>query len=203
MRKSVKILLTLLISSIIILISMSIYNRIKIQNIFDEIYYDSRNASGEGWDRRSSLGSIKGMSASATNLSSESERIIVETYRSGNLSAPMKSLSIMNNSTKKDLEISYSYTLTQNISIFFENIYNVKTRELTKAISFVEANSGKRITDQKEVEETIKTYKITDEQLAAWNHQGMDEVFLKDWLSVYPSRYSSEKPGNVSVNTQW
>lgn len=207
MRKPIKILLILLTSLIVILISISIYNRAKIQNIFDEIYYDSKNASGDGFDKRSRLGNIEGMSSNATNLTGiavpEGEQAIMETYKEESLKAPMKSLSITNNSTKKELQISYSYAVTQNLSLFFENVYSVKTRTLTKAISFVEADSGKRITDQKEVRDTLEAYRVTDEQLAAWDHQGMDKVLLKDWLSVYPSRYSPEEYGDVSVKTEW
>ncbi len=207
MRKPIKIVFILLTSLIVILISISIYNRVKIQNIFDEIYYDSRNASGDGFDKRSRLGNIKGMSSNATNLTGiaapEGERAIMEAYTDESLKAPMKSLRITNNSTKKELRIGYSYAVTKNLMIFFDNVYNVKTRKLTKVISFVEVDSGKRITDQKEVRDTLKTYKVTDEQLTAWDHQGMDKVFLKDWVSVYPSRYSPEKLGNVSVKTEW
>ncbi|MBP1040184.1 TipC family immunity protein [Vagococcus sp. BWB3-3] len=207
MKTPVKKLLVLLICLISILISAFIYEKIKFQNIFDEIYYDSRNASGESFDRRSSLGNIKGMSASATNLTGiaapEGEHAIMEFYEDDSLNAPMNSLSIVNNSTKKELRIGYSYTVTGNITIFFDNVYNVKNRQLTKVISFVEIDSSKRITTQKEVKDTLLSYKITDGQLAAWDYQGMNNVFLKDWVSVYPSNYSPDNLGNVKIHTQW
>ena len=203
MKSSTKVLLLLLISVIVILISITVYNKVKIQNVFDEIYYDSRNASGDGFEKRSSLGNIKGMSSSPMELTgitaSEGERIIIESYQEKFLPAPMKSLKISNNSTKKQLEISYLLSVTENINIFFENKYNVKTKKLTKGISFIELESGKRITTKKEVEKAIAKYNITEQQLKKWYDLGMNKIFLKDWFSVFPSKYSIEHLGNVKI----
>ncbi|MTD40116.1 TipC family immunity protein [Erwinia sp. CPCC 100877] len=203
MKNSMKVLLILLISLIIILISITVYNKVKIQNVFDEIYYDSRNASGDGFEKRSSLGNIKGMSSSPMDLTSinasEGERIIIESYQDKFLPSPMKSLIISNNSTKNQLEISYSLSVTENVNIFFENKYDVKTKALTKRISFIELDSGKRITTKKEVQKSVAKYNITDEQLKQWYNLGMNKIFLKDWFSVYPSKYSIGHLGNVKI----
>ncbi|MBP1040187.1 TipC family immunity protein [Vagococcus sp. BWB3-3] len=207
MKNPLKKLLILLVCLIGILISASIYEKIKFQTIFDEIYYDSRNASGESFDRRSSLGDIKGMSASATKLTgitaSKRESIIMESYEDDSLKAPMNSLRISNNSTKKELRIGYSYMVTENMTLFFDNVYYVKNRELTKEISLVEIDSNKRITTQKEVKDTLTSCEITAEQLAAWDYQGLNEVFLTDWVSVYPSNYSPDNLVNVTIKTAW
>lgn len=206
MKKMIKIIVTLLASVIVLLISINIYNKMKVKNIFDEIYYDSKNASGELFNKRSLLGNIKGMSSNAMVLTGvaapEGELVIMEAYDSESLNYPMKTLSITNNSTKKKLGIAYSYTVTQNITIFFENEYTVKTRNLTKSISFVELDSGKRITTKNEIIDTLKNYNITDKQLLEWDNKGMDKV-LKDWTTVYSSEYSSKKLGDVSVKTEW
>ncbi|EAC2412636.1 hypothetical protein AF435_14410 [Listeria monocytogenes] len=197
----------IVVGSLILLIPLIfiVYNKMKIQNIFDEIYYDSVEATGEGFQRRSSLGNIKGMSASATNLTgiatSKGEKAIMESYESKSLNPPMKSLSITNNSTKKYLVIGYSYKVTSTIMIFFENHYDVRTKKLKSELSFID--SGKRITTKKEVNELISKYNITDEQLKTWYEQGMNKILLKDWLSVYPSNYSDERLGNVDVITEW
>ena len=126
MEKNMKKALVLIVSILAILLCTSIYNRIKIQNIFDEIYYDSAGASGDGFDRRSRLGNIPDISPSAMDLSGiavpEGEHGIMETYKNESLKSPMQSLSIVNNSTRKKLSISYSYTVASSIIIFFENI---------------------------------------------------------------------------------
>ncbi|TFJ42670.1 hypothetical protein CKN73_04475 [Carnobacterium divergens] len=197
----------IVVGSLILLIPLIfiVYNKMKIQNIFDEIYYDSVESTGEFFHRRSSLGDIKGMSSGTTNLTdiatSEGEKAIMESYESQSLNPPMKSLSIINNSTKKYLVIGYSYEVTSTIIIFFENHYDVSTKKLKSEISFID--SGKRITTKKEVNELISKYNITDEQLKTWYDHGLNKILLKDWVSVYPSNYSGEQLGNVDVIAEW
>lgn len=207
MEKNMKKALVLIVSILAILLCTSIYNRIKIQNIFDEIYYDSAGASGDGFDRRSRLGNIPDISPSAMDLSGiavpEGEHGIMETYKNESLKSPMQSLSIVNNSTRKKLSISYSYTVASSIIIFFENSYDVKTKELTKKITFLEVDSGERITSGEGIENMLSKYNITRKKLDVWYEQGMNKMLLKDWISVYPSKYSIENQGNVKMKNKW
>lgn len=207
MKKRKTIIIVLLISLISMLFSINIYNRIKVQNIFDEIYYDSKNASGDGFERRSSLGNIKGMQTSAMVLNGvdapSGKQIISESYSSESLTPSLKSLSITNDAKKETLSIAYSYEITSDLRIFFENLYAVKTKKMMSKITFVEIASGKRITAKNEVKDTIAEHNLTNKQLTTWYEEGLNKKFLSDWTKVYPSKYSPENPGEVISKTEW
>ncbi|WP_375178820.1 TipC family immunity protein [Enterococcus rotai] len=70
-------------------------------------------------------------------------------------------------------------------------------------VGVVEIEHGKRVSNKKEVKEMLSKYNLTEKQLVRWYRQGINKVLLNDWLSVYSSRCSPEKLGNVKIKTEW
>lgn len=186
-----------------------VYNKMKTQNIFDEIYSAGVGATNEALEKpRSVLGDIPAMKPRVSNLSSISdngEKITQESYEKTELPSGMNALLITFYPKEKEMIIDFSYSLNPKINIRFKNIYNPNKKTLKQSIYFVDSDKKNNmfITDEKSVDEYMETYNISKEQLEKWYDQGMNKILLKDWISVYPSNYSSEKLGNVEVITEW
>ncbi|BDR59407.1 TipC family immunity protein [Xylocopilactobacillus apicola] len=179
-----------------------IYKSVKFQNIYDEIYYDSRGATGEIFSRRSTLGNIKGISGTRTTGGHDySNSIVTERYETKYLPSTMNSLSISNDD--KTISIYNSYNINYNIIICLESDYNPKRKLLKKGIYFIDSRQEGIIDNPKKVKSLIDKYHISKEQLDYWYELGMTRTLLEDWCSVYPSRFSPEKLGHVKIETQW
>ncbi|BDR59414.1 TipC family immunity protein [Xylocopilactobacillus apicola] len=180
------------------------YKVVKVQNIYDEIYYDSKEATGELLDRRSHLGNIKGISRSKTTANYSNDQVMItERYETKYLPSVMDSLSISNDGFRKKLFIYNSYEINYFVTICLESNYNAKRKLLKKGIYFIDSRQEGIIDNHKKVKSLIDKYHISKEQLDYWYELGMKKTLLKDWCSVYPSRFSPEKLGHVKIETQW
>ncbi|BDR59413.1 TipC family immunity protein [Xylocopilactobacillus apicola] len=201
MRKKAIIILSIIVAIPLLYI---IYKSVKFQNIYDEIYYDSRGATGEIFSRRSTLGNIKGISGTrTTSIHEDDEVIVTERYETKYLPPVMDSLSISNNSFKKRLSIYNSYEINYFVTICLKNNYDPKQKLLKKGIYFIDSRQEGIIDNPKKVKSLIDKYHISKERLDYWYELGMTRTLLEDWCSVYPSRFSPEKLGHVKIETQW
>ncbi|MBP1040185.1 TipC family immunity protein [Vagococcus sp. BWB3-3] len=204
-----KKLLILLASLISILIAGNIYNRIKIQNIFDEIYYTGAGATNEPFEKpRSVIENIPNIESQVYYLSSISEngeKITEERYQEDKLPNNMIGLSTTFYSKKKELTINVSYSITSTVNLSMDNTYSVSKKTLSQTLSFFDTERAGEILvkDKNDVQTYSATYNISEKQLTEWNAQGVNQLFLEDWVSVYPSNYSPENLGNVKIKTQW
>ncbi|BDR59406.1 TipC family immunity protein [Xylocopilactobacillus apicola] len=201
MRKKAIIILSIIVAIPLLYI---IYKSVKFQNIYDEIYYDSRGATGEIFSRRSTLGNIKGISRSKTSWVHEGDEVIVtESYETKYLPSTMHSLNITNDDVDKTLFIYNSYEINYFVTICLKNNYDPKQKLLKKGIYFIDSRQEGIIDNPKKVKTLIDKYYISKEQLDYWYELGMTKTLLEDWCSVYPSRFSPEKLGHVKIETQW
>ncbi|BDR59404.1 TipC family immunity protein [Xylocopilactobacillus apicola] len=180
------------------------YKVVKVQNIYDEIYYDSKEATGELLDRRSHLGNIKGISRTKPISFQEDNYVNVsEGYDKKYLPPTMNSLYIVNDPSKKKLVIDITYRIDSRTILYLSSRYNLKRKELKKEIYFVKSDQDESIEDPKKVKTLIDKYHISKEQLDYWYELGMKKTLLEDWCLVYPSRFSPEKLGHLKIETQW
>ena len=80
--------------------------------------------------------------------------------------------------------------------------YNTKT--ITQLIQIV--LSGKEdsyIEDEAQVKSYLEKYGITAKDLDSYYDEIVNQKVLKDWCSIYDSKYSPSNYGEVKVETQW
>src|SRR5699024_9807249 len=106
---------------------------------------------------------------------------------------------------KKELIINVSHNITSTVNLSIDNMYNVSKKTLIKTISFFDKErKGSVFVDNKEdVKNYLTTYHISEKQINEWNNQGLNRVLLKDWVSVYPSKFSLDNFGDVKIKTEW
>ncbi|ECH3702438.1 TipC family immunity protein, partial [Listeria monocytogenes] len=178
-RRDVKVkkkITWIVVGSLILLIPLIfiVYNKMKIQNIFDEIYYVGVEATGETLEKpRSVLGDIPTMKArvsNLTNISDNGEKITQESYEESELPSGFDTFSITFYSKQKKMIIDFSYSVNSTIYIRFKNSYNPNKKTLEQSIYFVDSDKKNNmfITDKKSVDEYMETYNISKEQLKTW-----------------------------------
>ena len=117
-----------------------------------------------------------------------------------------------------EIEISFNFdTKTQLSSISFEkrigpNVrvrlwdnYTRKDRVLKKfvKIGLKKADTETYIEDEAQVKSYLEQYGITAKDLDSYYDEIVNQKVLKDWCSIYDSKYSPSNYGDVKVETQW
>jgi hypothetical protein len=205
MKNSTKVLLILLISLFIILISIIVYNKMKIQNIFDEIYYAGAGATNEPFEKpRSVLGNIPNMESQVhyeSSISENGEKITVERYMENKLPDNMTNLSLTFYSKKKEMNINISYKMAPTVTLSISNKYDVSSKTISRTISFfdTEKKGDIHIKDKKDIQNYMDIYNISEAQINTWSEKGIKNILLEDWITVYPSKYSVKDLGNVKI----
>ncbi len=192
---------------LIIISTPFVYKRIKVRNVYDEIYYDSSKASDRGPSKRSSFGKVEGVSQKPMFLPQFSEiakgEIIRELYMDEYLIKPIQNLSITANNGSKELTISFSVLVSEDMLIVFMNDYDVKTKKIVKKIYFYDKLNSTILDGQEDVSLLLKEFEISESQLNEWYKKGITDQVLKDWFSVYKSRFSNDNLGSYEIESNW
>lgn len=181
--------------------------KLRVKNIFDEIYYEIAGATGDHFEKSTSLSLIRDMEASTISSSvggHDGKVIIVKEYKREEFKKRnIVFFSIINNNDKKILDINESYFATKELNVDYQSLYDVKKRTLTIITSVYLKKERKTIEDPTKVRKIMKEQHVSKQQLDRWYDEGMNKMFLKDWCFVYPSNYSPQKWGKVKVTIQW
>ena len=117
-----------------------------------------------------------------------------------------------------EIEISFNFdTKTQLSSISFEkrigpnvrvrlwNKYSRKDRVLKKSvkIGLKKADTETYIEDEAQVKTYLEQYGITAKDLDSYYDEIVNQKVLKDWCTIYDSKYSPSNYGDVKIETQW
>ncbi len=83
--------------------------------------------------------------------------------------------------------------------------YSQNDRVLTKTVKIALENgaSDKYIDNESEVKSYLKKYGITTRDLDGYYDKIVNQKVLKDWCSIYDSKFSPADYGDVTVKTQW
>ena len=83
--------------------------------------------------------------------------------------------------------------------------YNFKSRTLEKELAILEEprKAGEYLKDEEKVRDYLKKYNITKEYLDKHYDEIVNQKVLKDWCTIYDSKYSPSNYGDVKVETQW
>ena len=117
-----------------------------------------------------------------------------------------------------EIEIGFNFEYTSQLSsVTFErqvgpntrvriwNKYTYQDRTLKKSVRVVlkKADTETYIEDEAQVKSYLEQYGITAKDLDSYYDEIVNQKVLKDWCSIYDSKYSPSNYGEVKVETQW
>ena len=105
----------------------------------------------------------------------------------------------------KGVLILFERKTNSNITLWYSAHYNIKKKVLKKELAIFEEprQPGQFIDDEEKVREYLRKYNITKEELEKDYDEIVNQKVLKDWFSIYDSKYSPSNYGEVKVETQW
>ena len=83
--------------------------------------------------------------------------------------------------------------------------YSYREKSLKKEVEVIviKGNSENYIDNESQVKSYIEQYGITAKDLDSYYDEIVNQKVLKDWCSIYDSKYSPSNYGDVKVETQW
>ena len=102
------------------------------------------------------------------------------------------------------LFVSFERKIADGTKLWMVNKYNPNTKTITKSIQIViSGNEDSYIEDEAQVKSYLEQYGITAKNLDSYYDEIVNQKVLKDWCSIYDSKYSPSNYGDVKVETQW
>ena len=105
----------------------------------------------------------------------------------------------------KGMTILFERKTNSNITLWYSAHYNIKKKILKKELAIFEEprQPGQFIDDEEKVREYLRKNNISKEELEKDFDEIVNQKVLKDWCSIYDSKYSSNNYGDVKIETQW
>ena len=101
--------------------------------------------------------------------------------------------------------ISFERQVGRNTKVRIWNKYTYKDRTLKKSvkIGLKKADTETYIEDEAQVKSYLEQYGITTKDLNSYYDEIVNQKVLKDWCTIYDSKYSPSNYGEVKIETQW
>ena len=101
--------------------------------------------------------------------------------------------------------ITFEKKIASKVRVRVWSKYSQNDRVLTKTVKIALENgaSDKYIDNESEVKSYLKKYGITTKDLDGYYDKIVNQKVLKDWCSIYDSKFSPTDYGDVTVKTQW
>ena len=105
----------------------------------------------------------------------------------------------------KGVLILFERKTNSNITLWYSAHYNMQKKVLKKELAIFEEprKPGQFIDDEEKVREYLRKNNISKEDLDKDYDEIVNQKVLKDWCSIYDSKYSPSNYGDVKVETQW
>ena len=105
----------------------------------------------------------------------------------------------------KGVLILFERKTNSNITLRYSAHYNMQKKVLKKELDIIEEprKAGEYINDEEKVREYLRKNNISKEDLNKDYDEIINQKVLKDWCSIYDSKYSPSNYGEVKVETQW
>ena len=105
----------------------------------------------------------------------------------------------------KGVLILFKRKTNSNITLWYSAHYNMQKKVFKKELSIIEEprKPGQFIDDEEKVREYLRKNNISKEELEKDYDEIVNQRVLKDWCSIYDSKYSPSNYGEVKVETQW
>ena len=100
--------------------------------------------------------------------------------------------------------VSVERKIADGTKIWMISKYNPNTKTITKSIQIVlSGNEDSYIEDEAQVRSYLEKYGITAKDLDSYYDEIVNQKVLKDWCTIYDSKYSPSNYGDVKIETQW
>ena len=175
------------------------------KNIFDEIYQETEKT----YRSNNILRHIDGFKIRAVWPSDDPNILYTPfgLYNKEKIPSDYSEIEIGFNfqNSQKVLFIYSERRLSSNVSVKVWGSYNYKLGVLSKEVTIIkkENNSKVYIDQQSEVKSYLEQYGITAKDLDSYYDEIVNQKVLKDWCTIYDSKYSPSNYGDVKVETQW
>ena len=105
----------------------------------------------------------------------------------------------------KGVLILFERKTNSNITLWYSAHYNMQKKVLKKELAIIEEprKPGQYLDDEEKVREYLRQNNISKEELEKDYDEIINQKVLKDWCSIYDSKYSPSNYGEVKVETQW
>ena len=105
----------------------------------------------------------------------------------------------------KGVLILFERKTNSNITLWYSAHYNMQKKVLKKKLAIFEEprKPGQFIDDEEKVREYLRKNNISKEELEKDFDEIVNQKVLKDWCSIYDSKYSPNNYGDVKIETQW
>ena len=105
----------------------------------------------------------------------------------------------------KGVLILFERKTNSNITLWYSAHYNIKKKVLKKELAIFEEprKPGQFIDDEEKVREYLRKNNISKEELEKDYDEIVNQKVLKDWCTIYDSKYTPSNYGEVKVETQW
>ncbi|MBP2622331.1 TipC family immunity protein [Streptococcus oricebi] len=175
------------------------------KNIFEEIYYQEKETY---LSQNPILNKIKGVIAGSYKDTSDLyKNNPVVRYQNASLPKGVYDTNYNFSLDKKFYIINFEKIISDDIGILFYNTYSLQDKALTRKIQIVigkrENTTRNYIDSNQEIQKYLSDYHISKDDLESYYNEIMNKLVLKDWISVYDSRFSPTNYGDVKVVTEW
>ena len=101
--------------------------------------------------------------------------------------------------------ISFERQVGPNTKVRIWNKYTYKDRTLKKFVRIVlkKSDTETYIEDEAQVKSYLEQYGITAKDLDSYYDEIVNQKVLKDWCTIYDSKFSPSNYGEVKIETQW
>ena len=100
--------------------------------------------------------------------------------------------------------VSVERKVADGMKLWMVNKYNPNTKTITKSIQIVTSgNEETYIEDEAQVKSYLEQYGITTKDLDSYYDEIVNQKVLKDWCTIYDSKFSPSNYGDVKIETQW
>ena len=105
----------------------------------------------------------------------------------------------------KGVLILFERKTNSNITLWYSAHYNMQKKVLKKELAIIEEprKPGQYLDDEEKVREYLRKNNISKEELEKDYDEIINQKVLKDWCSIYDSKYSPSNYGDVKIETQW
>ena len=202
---NMKKILGLVVLFVIIVLSCFYFFTSQPKNIFDEIYQETEKT----YHTNNILRHIDGFKISPgwpsddPNISNNPFGVYDNKTTPSNYSKIKISFNL--GSGIKGMTIRFEKRINSDITLWYSAHYNIKKKILKKELAIFEEprKPGQFIDDEEKVREYLRKNNISKEELEKDYDEIVNQKVLKDWCSIYDSKYSPSNYGEVKVETQW